>query len=72
MFSPHETMIIMMFESTSSSRNVYEVDDTNNYIYRNIVMDVTRMYQGDACECPIIDKKNIMWTKHIFLFFKIL
>jgi len=50
-------MIEMIVRSTSSSSSVYGVVDNNNNPYRNMVMDVMRMNQGYAGECPIIDEE---------------
>ena len=52
--------------STSSSSNVYEVIDDNSNCYRSIVMDSTRMNQGDVGECSIIDEESNANTTKLF------
>jgi hypothetical protein len=46
-----------MVGSTSSSSNVYEVVDENSNPYRNIVMDVMRMNQGNVSQCPKVNEE---------------
>jgi hypothetical protein len=53
----YKTMIEIMVRSTSSSSSVYGVEDDNNNPYNYIIMDATRLNQGYACKCSIIDEK---------------
>jgi hypothetical protein len=50
-------MIEMMVGSTSSANNVHEVVNDNNNAYRNMVMDVMKMNQGNVSQCPIIEEE---------------
>jgi hypothetical protein len=40
--------------STSSAKNVQEAANDNTNPYRNMVMDVMRMNQGNVSQCPIV------------------
>jgi hypothetical protein len=52
---------------------VHRVIDNNSNPYRNMVMDVMRMNQGHADQCPIIDEEPIVdVAKFFFIFWKIL
>jgi hypothetical protein len=42
-YIPHDTMIEMMIESTSSSSNEHEVLNDYNNLYRNMAMDEMKM-----------------------------
>jgi hypothetical protein len=44
--------------STSSASNVYGVANDNSNPYRNMVMDATRMNEGNVSQCPIIEEKS--------------
>jgi len=46
-----------MVESTFSSSNVHEVVDDNSNPYTNMIMDVMRINQGHASQCPIINEE---------------
>ena len=56
-YVPHDIMVEKMVGSTSSSSNVYRVVDENSNPYKNMVMEVMRMNQGNAGQFPIIDEK---------------
>ena len=62
----YESMVKKIDGSTSSSSNVYEVIDDNSNCYRSIVMDSTRMNQGDVGECSIIDEESNANTTKLF------
>ena len=62
LYVPHETMIEMIVESTSNFNNVHGVVDNNNNSYSNMVIDVMRINQGYASECPIIDEEPKTYT----------
>jgi hypothetical protein len=51
-------MVEKMVESTFSSSNMCRVVDDNNNLYRNIVMDATKMNQAYTRECSIIDEES--------------
>jgi hypothetical protein len=57
LFVRNESMIEMMVGSTSSANNVHEVVNDNNNAYRNMVMDVMKMNQGNVSQCPIIEEE---------------
>ena len=57
LFVHNESMIEMMVESTSSASNMHEVGNENSNPYRNMVMDVMRMSEGNVSECPIIEEE---------------
>ena len=44
--------------STSSASNVHEAANDNTNPYRNMVMDVIRMNQGNISKCPIIEEEH--------------
>ena len=46
-----------MVGSTSSASNVHEAANDNTNPYRNMVMDVMRMNQGNISQCPIIEEE---------------
>jgi hypothetical protein len=43
--------------STSSASNVHEAANDNTNPYRNMVMDVMRMNQGNVSQCPILEEE---------------
>jgi len=43
--------------STSSVSNVHEAANDNTNPYRNMVMDVMRMNQGNVSQCPILEEE---------------
>ena len=56
-----------MVGSTSSASKVHEAANDNTNPYRNMVMDIIRMNQGNVSQCPIIKKKNLMQMQLGFL-----
>ena len=56
-YVPYDTMVERMVRSTSSASNVHGVVDNNNNPYRNMVMEVMRINQGHANQCPTIDEE---------------
>jgi hypothetical protein len=42
---------------TSSASKVHEVANDNTNPYRNMVMDVMRMNQGNVSQCPIVEEE---------------
>ena len=61
-YVPYETMVERMIGSTYRSNNVHGVVDNNNNSYSNMVIDVMRINQGYASECPIIDEEPKTYT----------
>jgi hypothetical protein len=62
-------MIEKMVGSTSSYSNMHGIVDDNSNPYRNIVMDVIRINQGHADQCPVINEKlNLNVTRFFFIF----
>ena len=59
LFVCNESMIERVVGSTFYTSSVYKVANDNNNLYRNIVMDTTRMNQG--CHNLILD--NIKFKK---------
>jgi len=49
-----ESMVERMVGLTSSASNVHGVVNDNSNPYRNMVMDATRMNQGNINQCSII------------------
>ena len=43
--------------STSSASNVHEVTNDNTIPYRNMVIDVMIMNQGNVSQCPIVEEE---------------
>jgi hypothetical protein len=43
--------------STSSASNVHEAANDNTNPYRNMVMDVMRMNEGNVSQCPIVKEE---------------
>jgi hypothetical protein len=52
--------------STSSASNVYEAANDNTNPYRNMVMDVMRMNQGNVSQCPIVEEEPNADTTRFF------
>jgi len=48
----------MVVGSTSSASKVHEAANDNTNPYRNMVMDIIRMNQGNVSQCPIIKKRT--------------
>jgi len=65
-FIPHATIIERMVVSTSSARNVHEVETDNSNPYRTMVMDAMRMNQGHAGQFPIVDEEPNADTTRFF------
>jgi hypothetical protein len=59
-------MVGRMGGSTSSANNVHGVVDDNSNPYRNMVMDATRMNQGNASQCPILEEEPNADTTRFF------
>ena len=57
LFVPNENMVERVVGSTFSASNMHEVVNDNSNPYRNMVMDVMRMNEGNVSECPIIEEK---------------
>ena len=57
LFVRNENIVEMMVRSTSSASNVHGVVNGNSKPYRNMVMDIMRMNQGNASQCPIIKEE---------------
>jgi hypothetical protein len=57
LFIPNESMVERVVGLTSSASNMHEVGNDNSNPYRNMVMDVTRMSEGNVSECPIIEEE---------------
>jgi len=49
-----ESMVKRMVGLTSSASNVHEVVNDNSNPYKNMVMNATRMNQGNISQCSII------------------
>jgi len=47
----------MVVGSTSSASKVHEAANDNTNPYRNMVMDIIRMNQGNVSQCPIIEEE---------------
>jgi len=56
-FVCNESMREKVVASTSSASNVHGVANDNNNPYRNMVMDVMRMNQGNASQCSIVKEE---------------
>jgi len=57
LFIPNESMVERVVGLTSSASNMHEVGNDNSNPYRNMVMDVMRMSEGNVSECPIIEEE---------------
>jgi len=57
LFVPNESMVERVVGSTSSASNMQEVGNENSNPYRNMVMDVMRMSEGNVSEYPIIEEE---------------
>lgn len=57
LFVPNESMEEHVFESTFSASNMHEVGNENSNPYRNMIMDVMRMNEGNVRECPIVEEE---------------
>jgi hypothetical protein len=68
LFVRNESVVERMVGSTSSASNVHEVINDNNNPYKNMVMYVMRMNQGNASQCPLIEEEpNTDVTKFFYL-----
>ena len=57
-----------MVGSTSSASNVHEAANDNTNPYKNMVMDVMRMNQGNVSQCPIVEEEpNTDATRFFYL-----
>jgi len=54
LFVRNESMVEGMVGLTSSASNVHRVVNDNSNPYRNMVMNATRMNQGNISQCSII------------------
>ena len=63
-------MIEKMVILTSSSKNMYEVIYNTSNRYRNMVMNIMRMNQGDISKCSIIVEEPNANTIIFFCLFK--
>ena len=63
-------MVERIVRSTFSNSNMHGVIDDNSNPYRNTVMDVMRMNQGHASQCPIMDEKPNADTARFFYLLK--
>jgi len=52
--------------STSSVSNVHEAANDNTNLYKNMVIDVMRMIQGNASQCPIVEEELNVDTTRFF------
>ena len=69
LFARNASMVERMVGSTSSASNVHGVVNDNSNPYRNMVMDVMRMNEGNASQCPIVkEEPNADTTKFFYLF----
>ena len=57
LFVPNENMVERVVGSTFSASNMHEVVNDNSNPYRDMVMDVMRMNEGNVSECPIVEEK---------------
>jgi hypothetical protein len=53
----NESMVERMVMSTFSASNVHGVANDNSNPYKNMVMKTMRMNQGNASQCPIVEKE---------------
>jgi hypothetical protein len=57
-FVCNKSMRERVVRSTSSASNVHEVaNDNSTNPYRNMIMDVIRMNQGNVSQCPIVEEE---------------
>ena len=57
LFVHNESMVERVVGSTSSANNVYGVANDSSNPYRHMVIDATRMNQGNVSQCPIIEEE---------------
>ena len=50
-------MVERVVGSTFNASNMHEVGNDNSNPYRDMVMDVMRMNEGNVSECPIVEEK---------------
>jgi hypothetical protein len=58
LFVANESMVERVVGSTSSASKVHEVGNDNTNPYRNMIMDVMRMSEGNFSECPIVEEES--------------
>jgi len=57
LFVPNGSMVERVVGTTCSVSNMHEVGNDNSNPYRNMVMDVMRMNEGNVSECPIVEEE---------------